>query len=51
MVERQIKEFCRRVGSDREQAWALAKEDALAYRDSWRGAANAATIRGASFSK
>ena len=29
------------VGTDREQAWAIAKEDAQACRDSWRGAAKA----------
>ena len=33
--------FCRRVGTNREQAWALAKEDAEVYRDSWRSAAMA----------
>ena len=31
----------------REYAWALAKEDALAYRDSWRGAAKAPATEGA----
>ena len=36
---KQIEGFCRRVGTDREQDWALTKEDALAYRDMWRGAA------------
>ena len=30
---------CRRAGTNQERAWALAKEDALAYRDNWRGAA------------
>ena len=36
---RQMEEFCRRFGTDKEWAWALDKEDVLAYRDSWRGAA------------
>ena len=29
---RQVEGFCLRVGTNRERAWALAKEDALAYR-------------------
>ena len=36
------------VGMNKEQAWALAKEDAEAYRDSWRGAAKAPAAGGAS---
>ena len=40
--------FCRKVGTNRERAWALAKEDALAYQDNGRGEAKAADIRGAS---
>ena len=36
---RQMEGFYRRVGIYREQAWALVKEDALAYRDSWRASA------------
>ena len=45
---RQMEGFCRMVGTNREQAWTLAKEDALAYRDSWRGAAKARAAGGAS---
>ena len=37
--------FCRRVGTNREQAWALAKEDAPVYWARWRGAAKALTKR------
>ena len=42
---RQMEGFCRRVGTNR----ALAKEDAQAYRDSWRSAAKALAAGGASF--
>ena len=45
---RQMEGLGRRVGTNREQAWALAKEDAEAYRDSWRGAAKAPAAGGAS---
>ena len=42
-----MERFCKKVGTNnREQAWALAKEDTLAYRDIWRGAAKAPEIRG-----
>ena len=47
----QMEGFCWRVGTNREQGWTLAKEDALAYRDSWRGAAKAPATGGASSRK
>ena len=35
----------------REQAWTLAKENALAYRDCWRGAVKALATAGANSRK
>ena len=42
---KQMEGYCRGVGANLEQAWALAKGDALAYRRWWRGAAKAPTPR------
>ena len=42
---RQREEYCHRIGTDRVRAWALAKEDAKAYRGMWRGAAEAPAVQ------